>query len=147
MNNNKITNCRTHYISTNKSIDFTANNIQAFIANFAHGTFVGNECNYVHDIGSTIWTVNADIPLISGESCKLGNSGIIFDGVLLSAVTGLTLYYCNVTMSNRSQMEQTSKFVGVVASTMNFSVDKAGIMEVAVLTAHAKVTLRNVKVT
>ncbi|ECD2400799.1 hypothetical protein EW445_17780 [Salmonella enterica subsp. enterica serovar Newport] len=147
VNSNKITACRNPYISTNKAIDFAANNIKAFSANSAHGTFVGNECNHANDIGSTIWTINADIPLISGESYKPGNSGIIFDGVLPPTVTGLTLYYCNVTMRNRPQMEHASKLVGVVASTMNFSADKAGIMEVVALTAHTKVMLRNVKAT
>ena len=145
INNNKITACRNPYISSNKAINFTANNIKAFSENPGHGTFVGNECNHANDIGNTIWTSNADIPLISGASYKPNETGIIFDGVLPPTVTGLTLYYCNVTMRNRPQMEHTSKLVGVVASTMSFSADKEGVMEVVALTAHTKVTLRNVK--
>lgn len=142
----KATSCRTPYVSTNRAIDFTAGGVNAFSSNSAHGTLVGIEGNHANDEGGSAWAANNAIPLMGGGTYT-PPGGIVIDGVLPPTMTGLTLYYCDLTLLNRPTMSRPTRISGVVASTCTISADVAGVLELDGYTDHSAVTLTNVTVT
>jgi hypothetical protein len=152
---NKMTSCRSPYIGTNRAVDYTANSIDAFVANSGHGTLTSFECNHSNDEGNGRWgTTGTAIPLIGGLTYTPTKNdgtteakGVHFDGLLPHTMAGLTLYYCDLQIKNRPTMARPTRISAIVASTCEIRADVAGVLELDGYTDHTGVTLVNAAVT
>ena len=141
----KHTKCRTPYLSAKRAVDFSAGGVVAAVGNSEHGTISGLECNHANDSGASVWSSNSGIPLVGGGTYD-AIPGVVFDEVLPPTMSGITLYYSDLTVLNRPVMATPSYFVGGSAAGCTISSDALGTLELVGVTVYANVTFSKVRI-
>lgn len=140
---NKHTSCRTPWLLTNRAVDYTANGINAFVANSGHGTLAAFEANHSSDEGASAWSSNNGIPLIGGTTYNPAG-GIVVDGVLPPRMTGLTMYYVNLSVLNLPATDDPMRITSITTRNVTISADVPGVLELVGHTSETATTLTNV---